>query len=61
MMMMMTDWRMLKDVNLLNYYVTKEEYFSGLSELHLDVQGRRGNACVFIAMLSCTGHWLLSQ
>ena len=31
MMMMMTDWRMLKDVSLLNCYVTKEEYFSGLS------------------------------
>ena len=31
MMMMMTDWGMLKGVNLLNYYVTKEEYFSGLS------------------------------
>ena len=31
MMMMMTDWRMLRDVNLLNYYVAKEEYFSGLS------------------------------
>ena len=31
MMMMMTDWRMLKDVSLLNCYVTKEEYCSGLS------------------------------
>ena len=29
----MTDWRMLKDMNLLYYFIAIEEYFSGLSPM----------------------------